>query len=475
MISAALVIAPLLALAQTVQPPVATDWKPGPGTPGVVYESSGSGNGTDGLGARLTIRSDSAPGNAYGTIATTVPADSFRSRRVRLVAQVVTRDVIGGASAWIRIDGPNGVLAIENATDRLIRGTSSGLIESTLFVPQSATRIAFGLLLQGRGSASASGLRIEAAALADPNAPVTGLARDVLDSALSLVRANSLWRDTITWTAVEAEYRTIAAGAASPSDVYPAVRFLLKRLGDNHSFLMQPTGAQNFVTGGADNPLPVVRLVRPNIGYVSVPAYSGSEPAAMRAFAMRLQDSLAAIASSAPCNWIVDLRQNGGGNMWPMLGGLRPFLGDVGLGSFVTNTGSGPLWRAGGVVDVRPGNSLAALDSANVAVLLGPRTASSGEAVAISFIGRPRTRTFGLPTAGLSTANQNFTLPDSSMLFVTVSVQADRNGTRYGHAIAPDETVAASTTGSGDDPTLARAIAWLRSQASCSRTPMSAR
>ncbi len=475
MITTVYVMLPLLSLVHAAQPAIATEWKPGPGTSGVVYQTSGAGNGMDQAGARLTIRSDSAPSTAYGTIATQVPADGFVSRRVRLIADVATSDVTGGASAWIRVDGPNGVLAIENAMDRLVRGTASGRFESVLYVPANATKIAFGLLLQGQGSASATGLRIEALAAARADAPVTGLAREVLERAWTIVRSNSLWRDTITWAEVEPEYRAIAAGASKPEEVYPAIRFLLKRLGDNHSFFMQPSGAQSFVTGGAQNPQPQVRLLQPGIGYVSVPTYSGSEPTAMRAFAARLQDSLAAIAPQAPCNWVVDLRTNQGGNMWPMLGGLRPLLGDGGLGSFATNSGAGPQWRAGARVDVRPSAALAALDSANVAVLIGAQTASSGEAVAISFIGRPRTRTFGQPSAGYSTANQNFTLPDRSMMFVTVSVQADRNGTRYGHAIAPDETVPASARDARDDVVLTRAIAWLRSQPSCNQSRLPTR
>ena len=109
--------------------------------------------------------------------------------------------------------------------------------------------------------------------------------------------------------------------------------------------------------------------------------------------------------------------------------------------------------------------ALAALDSSYVAVLTGPRTASSGEAVAISFIGRPRTRSFGLPTAGLSTANRTYPLPDSSLIVLTVSVEADRNGKRYGYKIDPNEVVTPdSATG---DVQLSRAVAWLKSQPSC--------
>lgn len=94
-------------------------------------------------------------------------------------------------------------------------------------------------------------------------------------------------------------------------------------------------------------------------------------------------------------------------------------------------------------IDAKPPKSLSPLVSAWVAVLTGPRTASSGEAVAIAFRGRPDTRSFGLPTAGLSTANGTFPLPDGSMLLLTAAVDADRTGRKYRDKVDPDETIGA--------------------------------
>src|SRR4029077_20489098 len=122
-------------------------------------------------------------------------------------------------------------------------------------------------------------------------------------------------------------------------------------------------------------------------------------------------------------------------NMWPMLAGLKPFLGAAELGAFVRPDGAGPPWIAGQGVGVEPPSSLTALESSWVAVLTGPRTGSSGEAVTIAFRGRPHTRSFGQPTAGLSTANGTFPLPDGAMIVLTTAVDADRIGQRYGEKV----------------------------------------
>lgn len=287
-----------------------------------------------------------------------------------------------------------------------------------------------------------------------------------LDAAFAIARRASMWRDTVTWSRVEADVRAIAAGSQSAEDTYPALRVLLTRLGDHHSFFMRPQSAAAFRREGAANPRPTVRVQTAGIGYIAVPAYGGGNEAAARSYVRAAHDSLVrAVANGAgTCRWILDLRANSGGNMWPMLGALHPFVGAAALGTFVTAGTSGPLWHAGANVDVLPPSALTPLDSANVAVLVGPRTASSGEAVAIAFIGRARTRTFGLPTAGLSTGNVPMALPDGAMLVVTTAVDADRTGKRYGHGIVPDEVTSGASADAPDDPQVDRAVAWLHSQ-----------
>jgi C-terminal processing protease CtpA/Prc len=293
-------------------------------------------------------------------------------------------------------------------------------------------------------------------------------ARAVLEAALRIVKTNALRRDAVAWSTVEPEYRALAAGAERSSDVYPAIQYLLRELGDRHSSLRTPDQTAAFRTGGAENPPADVRALADAVGYIKVPAYFGAEAGAMRAYAVRAHEAIMATLPAARCGWIVDLRTNGGGNMWPMLAGLKPLLGDGPLGSFEGGTGPSVPWIAGRSMNLEPLTALAPLEAAWVAVLTGPRTASSGEAVAIAFRGRPRTRSFGAPTAGLSTANGTFPLPDGAMLLLTVSVQADRTGRRYGEKVEPDEPI---DGGASADPEAAPTAAtrWLRAASGCTK------
>lgn len=101
-----------------------------------------------------------------------------------------------------------------------------------------------------------------------------------------------------------------------------------------------------------------------------------------------------------------------------------------------------------------------------VAVLIDGGTGSSGEAVAIAFKGRAGTRFFGVPTAGVSTSNNGFRLPDQANLVITVGMDVDRTGERYALDVDPDETVPFEETAGGDNQ-LEAAIAWLLERPSC--------
>jgi C-terminal processing protease CtpA/Prc len=203
--------------------------------------------------------------------------------------------------------------------------------------------------------------------------------------------------------------------------------------------------------------------VPPDIGYVRIGSFSGAGSVGDD-FATAIQATIRARDGSGVIGWIVDLRGNGGGNMWPMLAGVGPILGSGIAGYFVPPAGAPTpfSYRDGTSFE---GNNAAASVAApyelrqpnpRVAVLTNQAVASSGEAIAVAFRGRPGTRTFGADTCGLPTANESYTLSDGATLFLTVAREADRTMTLYDSPLPPDERI--------DDPalTVQRAIAWLR-------------
>jgi hypothetical protein len=63
--------------------------------------------------------------------------------------------------------------------------------------------------------------------------------------------------------------------------------------------------------------------VEPEFAYALVPGFMGDQ-AQVQAFADRLASMVAKQAAQHPQGWIIDLRTNWGGNMWPMIAGLEP-------------------------------------------------------------------------------------------------------------------------------------------------------
>lgn len=295
------------------------------------------------------------------------------------------------------------------------------------------------------------------------------LATDYINDLLNIMQANSINRDRISWPDFRAQVVQRASGAQTVADLSPAIVLALGLLGDHHSFYQAPGGGGLGNPGGprcaaAPASLPALPA---DIGYVRIPAFSSSAAGADRAFADAVQDQIRSRDAANLAGWIVDVRGNGGGNMWPMIAGVGPVLGDGVAGYFVPPSGpamewslrSGAALSAGGeIVRTTTAYSLRGGGLPRVAVLTDNLVASSGEAVVVSFRGRPNTRSFGSATCGLSTANSGFRLSDGATLQLTTASMADRTRVNYGVPIAPDEGVG------GDAEVVLRAIDWLRGE-----------
>jgi hypothetical protein len=310
---------------------------------------------------------------------------------------------------------------------------------------------------------TACNIAVEPQQLVQPG--LSDVARRYVDEYLGVMQARSLKRHQIDWAAFRATVVAKAPLAQTIEQTHPILHHALTVLGDGHSsfrtangrFFYVPTRSCRASGAPAPTSLPA------DVGYVRVGGFGGTGTAAV-AFADSIQRAIRAADRDGLAGWIVDLRGNGGGNMWPMLAGLAPIVGDGPAGHFVEADGTTLPWdvrdgaaRLGDFVQV----AVAApyrlrRERPRVAVLTDNGVASSGEAVVVSFRERPDTRTFGVATCGLSTANSPFFMSDGGVLNLTIAVMADRTRRAYGDAIAPDEAVA------DPDAMVQRAIAWLR-------------
>ncbi|MET8327771.1 S41 family peptidase [Streptomyces sp. NPDC005181] len=292
-------------------------------------------------------------------------------------------------------------------------------------------------------------------------------ARVYLTEVLDLLQQRALNRHEVDWPSGRRQAFAEAAGAATTADTYPAIQLAVAALNDSHTFFFGPQEAKEFTeapeTSDATAPAltPLGRLIGSMIGYVMLPGSLGAVSGYARAGAAAVRK----LDASRPCGWIVDLRGDEGGAIWPMLDAIAPLLGDGKLGAFVDADGKREDWvlrrgrlflggqvlpkdlpggkEGGGIPDYVTHNAYVLhRPHPPVAVLTGPDTASAGEATLVAFRGRAQTRSFGLPTAGLASGNASYPLSDGAELGLTESADVDRTGRRYGNSpIAPDVSV----------------------------------
>lgn len=287
-------------------------------------------------------------------------------------------------------------------------------------------------------------------------------AQEFLTGIVNIMEARSVRRDSIDWTRFRDTVMWRGARAKAIWETLPAVALALELLGDNHSRFVRPDGSfldyprtircSGRFTGPLLDP-------PPDIGYVRVGAFSGDRVAE---YTSTIQEVYRWRDSELLEGWIIDLRGNTGGNMWPMLASLWPFLqGKVGY--FVDPDSVWAPWNMNGA-GAYLGNVLIASATSpfqpratenRVAVLIDGLVASSGEATAIALRGRPNTRFFGEPTCGVSTSNRGYSVGHGYQLGLTVGIMVGRDSTFYGGKLFPDVYAEFEAVE-------AEAIAWIR-------------
>lgn len=323
-----------------------------------------------------------------------------------------------------------------------------------------------GALLAACGAGSA-----EPSATPGPSAEAAAY----LNEALDVIETNFIFIAQVDWAALRAEAIERAAEARDADDTHATLRWVVEQLRDVHSFFVPVGEAPPQVQS---DPMPTGQRLTGDVGLLRMPYFRPVDAAADE-YATVAVEVIQEIDAQPTCGWVVDLRGNKGGNMWPMLAGVSPLLGDGEIGSFVNQTGVMQPWelragqslRGGEVVTTAPVYELQQPEPP-VAVLVDGFTASSGEATLLAFVGRPDTRTFGEPTTGAATVPQYYELSDGAGVVLAAAWMADRTGGTYDAEIQPDELVENfgplySGTAPEDDEILQTALAWLSDEYGC--------
>jgi hypothetical protein len=289
--------------------------------------------------------------------------------------------------------------------------------------------------------------------------------RAYLEEIVRKMEVESANSRAIDWARFRTEVLGAAGDAKTVQEARPAIELALRLLNDFESHYAPVTGG--LIGPSAESSCPSSPFTAPSlpegIGYVKVDACSCDGPAA-DVYANALQTAIRMADRPGLIGWIVDLRDDGGGNMWPMIAGLGPILGEGIMGWIVYNNREYEREYRGGAaislgeVFARVAVPYTLIDPApRVAVLTGGRTNSAGEAITVWFMGRPDTRSFGTSTCGHHHLLSTFRMSDGAVLTLKSANNADRLKRPYAGPVAPDEMIEDSSE------VVSRAVTWLLS------------
>lgn len=389
-----------------------------------------------------------------GAISSTL-ASGFRGKLVTLKAQLSNKGRAEG-SIWLRADGDRKPLAFATSAHAWAGDSEIPIPHQvSMFVPANAEQLVFGIIVRGAGSVSADGVSIR---IVERNEQSDRLGAPLLKEAISLVEENALNAESLNWDQKRLDLLRILESYGDSSELaHVLISQMLGELRDNHSYLMPSEDVKRFEVSGVRRGEAIVRVLDDGIGYVRIPGFVGADRHRSLEFSQQVEREIFARAPQVEAGWIIDLRGNTGGNMWPMLAALESFLGDGTLGFFQDRRRQSSPWQLESYV---PREQDLDLTASRVALLTSSKTASSGEAIAIAFRGRPGTKSFGTKTAGLATGNTGFKLTDGSQIMLTTSLMLDRRMQSYPSGVMPDVLISTSSKAEAEIPS--EVISWLK-------------
>jgi len=305
-----------------------------------------------------------------------------------------------------------------------------------------------------------------------------------LDKIIEHAEHNSLYRKNVDWTSLKKEMFSLAKDADSVLQLKPALDLMLKELNDTHGrvfhnnqYLSYYSGEQKEHRKNMDseiyNEIQSTQVYKfkafvldDDIGYVRIVGLPMGDNQKMSA---DIQNAVCEVIEKGAKKWIIDLRYNGGGNMFPMVEGITNIIGDgiVGGTKGVTEDESSTWQIKKGDFfydeqNVAIENKCPISEVQKVAVLTSVYTASSGEALAVILKKRPKTKFFGNKTMGMVTATDFKQIDSLTMMSISVSYYKDRESNVYDEFVDVDEIIEFEPKIEMDkDKGINRAIEWL--------------
>jgi carboxyl-terminal processing protease len=412
------------------------------------------GSGRSGVGLAMTL----IPSQEAKAVMLSGKMTISQQHHVRLsyAGHLKTTDLVGEGSLFMRVFAGDELIFQDDLKGYALSGDHDWTrLEVSSPMLSGATEVEYGVVVIGTGRVSLDDVTL----IMNTDRHIHPEALEFAHEALEQIKQNSLYDIS---PQVSQKYMQSLAGAQQTADVYGSIVSLLSDVGDQHAkFIPAAIRQQTEIDArhakqpghsSARQNLPVTIDTPQGIGYIRVPAFKKGrdDEGDYVAAGQRIAQSAAA---SASCGWIIDLRNNTGGSMWPMLAVLEPWLSQEVVGYMHMSDQSRETWQVKNGSSYlsgqlkQAGNQSAEQGAPKtsqlwpgpaIAVLIDGDTGSSGEAAAMAFKGQHNVTFIGQQTSGLTTGISQLELSDGSLVRLAIAEFLDRNGQAYPDGVPAD-------------------------------------
>lgn len=312
-------------------------------------------------------------------------------------------------------------------------------------------------------------------------------AKKVLTQVFEHAKEASLYRNQVDWERAKIHIESLSQNADSIVDLKPAFDYLLSELSDEHGRVIHNNKVLSFFRGPVKPHRKEVdsdiyaniqsgqfyqfeaKALDEEVAYVRIVGIPMGDNIEM---SQAIQQQICPLVKKGFNKWMVDLRYNGGGNLFPMAEGLAVIIGNGHVGgskghseteNSIWTIKNGDFYYDDFTVNLP--NDCKCKRLPKVAVLTSIYTASSGEALAVMFKGREETKFFGGSTLGMVTVTDWNVIDEKTAMTISVSYYQDRNGKVYEKYIPVDEQIPfAEIPLSENDEASSSAINWLNAK-----------
>jgi C-terminal processing protease CtpA/Prc len=263
-------------------------------------------------------------------------------------------------------------------------------------------------------------------------------------NALNIMKDKSVNKAKVNWKEIYDKTLRESSKAKTIKETYPVIKDALHSLQDAHSNFYPEDVVRAYTMGykatGQEFPVIKGELLKNNYAYISLPNIGSFNNDDWNLYIDTFYSKVNELQKQNPKGWIIDLRENFGGMLYPMYAAIAPFLdkknvvGTKDAEGKITyfNYENGKFYEGSQVTQQF---QLTQKDPKQtekpVAILVNKVTGSSAEFIAAAFVGQKNVKLIGVNTQGLTSGNQEYKLSDGSFLVLTIGNIVDRTGKEY--------------------------------------------